>query len=133
MSLRRAGIALLVGSLAATVATVPVSMASAERAKSERGVAAKRFDQKKPPHGNATGKLPAPHSLRAPVTDENFYFVMADRFENGASTNDTGGIPGTRLEHGFDPTSRGFYNGGDLKDCWIESTTSAVSAPPLSG
>ena len=23
------------------------------------------------------------HSLRAPVTDENFYFVMADRFENG--------------------------------------------------
>ncbi len=56
-----------------------------------------------------------PHSLRAPVTDENFYFVMADRFENGATTNDTGGIPGTRLEHGFDPTSRGFYNGGDLE------------------
>jgi alpha-amylase len=115
MSLRRAGIALLVGSLAATVATLPVSMASAERAKSERGVAAKRLDQKKPPQGNATGKLPAPHSLRAPVTDENFYFVMADRFENGATTNDTGGIAGTRLEHGFDPTSRGFYNGGDLE------------------
>ena len=27
--------------------------------------------------------LQAKHSLRAPVTDENFYFVMADRFENG--------------------------------------------------
>ena len=25
----------------------------------------------------------AGHSLRAGVTDENFYFVMADRFENG--------------------------------------------------
>ena len=25
------------------------------------------------------------HSLRAPVTDESFYFVMADRFENGST------------------------------------------------
>ncbi|MGH8937815.1 MAG: alpha-amylase family glycosyl hydrolase, partial [Actinomycetes bacterium] len=64
------------------------------------------------------GKLPsgagALHSLRSPVTDENFYFVMADRFENGDAGNDTGGIPGDRLQHGFDPTARGFYNGGDL-------------------
>ena len=56
----------------------------------------------------------AQHSLRAPVTDESFYFVMADRFENGSATNDTGGIAGDRLVHGFDPTARGFYNGGDL-------------------
>ena len=28
-------------------------------------------------------ELAAQHSLRGPVTDENFYFVMADRFENG--------------------------------------------------
>ena len=27
-----------------------------------------------------------------PVTDENFYFVMADRFENGNTANDTGGL-----------------------------------------
>ncbi|MGH8892358.1 MAG: alpha-amylase family glycosyl hydrolase [Actinomycetes bacterium] len=64
------------------------------------------------------GKLPsgagALHSLRSPVTDENFYFVMADRFENGDAGNDTGDIPGDRLQHGFDPTARGFYNGGDL-------------------
>ena len=59
--------------------------------------------------------LAGPHSLRAPVTDENFYFVMADRFENGDTANDTGGIPGDRLTHGFDPTAKGFYNGGDLK------------------
>jgi glycosidase len=54
------------------------------------------------------------HSLRPPVSDENFYFVMADRFANGTTANDTGGIPGGRLDHGFDPTARGFYNGGDL-------------------
>src|SRR5215207_881077 len=59
--------------------------------------------------------LPALHSLRAPVTDESFYFVMADRFENGSTANDTGGLTGDRLVTGFDPTSRGIYNGGDLK------------------
>ena len=32
----------------------------------------------------AAAKLTGKHSLRAPVTDENFYFVMADRFENGS-------------------------------------------------
>src|ERR687898_424422 len=57
----------------------------------------------------------AQHSLRSPVTDENFYFIMADRFENGTTDNDTGGIAGGRDQHGFDPTNKGFYNGGDLK------------------
>ncbi|GAA2620134.1 hypothetical protein GCM10010399_59070 [Dactylosporangium fulvum] len=55
------------------------------------------------------------HSLRAPVTDENFYFVMADRFDNGDPGNDRGGLPDDRLISGFDPTHKGFYNGGDLK------------------
>jgi alpha-amylase len=57
----------------------------------------------------------ARHSLRAPVTGESFYFVMADRFENGSAANDRGGLTGDRLVHGFDPTGRGFYQGGDLK------------------
>ena len=58
----------------------------------------------------------AAHSLRSPVTDEDFYFVMADRFENGDPANDTGGSTSTdRLVHGFDPKATGFYNGGDLK------------------
>ena len=35
----------------------------------------------------------AHHSLRAPVTDQNFYFVMADRFANGTTANDHGGPP----------------------------------------
>ena len=46
---------------------------------------------------------------------ENFYFVMTDRFANGDTSNDTGGIAGDRLAHGFDPTNEGFYHGGDIK------------------
>src|SRR5215212_11058381 len=57
----------------------------------------------------------SPHSLRKPVTDENFYFVMADRFANGDSANDTGGLGDDPLVSGFDPASKGFYHGGDLK------------------
>ena len=51
---------------------------------------------------------------RAPE-DEIIYFVLPDRFENGDSANDRGGITGTRLDHGFDPAHKGFYQGGDLK------------------
>lgn len=65
-----------------------------------------------PDHGGGIRALP---SLRGPVTDETFYFVMADRFENGDPTNDRGGLPDDRLVSGFDPTHKGFYNGGDLK------------------
>ncbi|MBT2512456.1 alpha-amylase family glycosyl hydrolase [Arthrobacter sp. ISL-30] len=57
----------------------------------------------------------AQHSLRAPVTDENFYFVMADRFNNGSAVNDDGGLGSDPMVSGFDPTRKGFYNGGDLK------------------
>ncbi|TDD71963.1 pullulanase-type alpha-1,6-glucosidase [Jiangella aurantiaca] len=59
-------------------------------------------------------------SLRAGLTDERFYFVMADRFDNGDPANDTGGHgvpPGAeepRLVHGHDPADKGFYHGGDL-------------------
>ena len=47
--------------------------------------------------------------------DEIVYFVLPDRFENGDTENDTGGFEGGPLDHGFDPTAKGFYNGGDLK------------------
>ena len=53
--------------------------------------------------------------MRGAVTDEDFYFVMADRFANGDTGNDTGGLGNDRLVSGFDPTRKGFYNGGDLK------------------
>lgn len=47
--------------------------------------------------------------------DEIIYFVLPDRFENADPANDRGGIAGGRLDHGFDPTHKGFYQGGDLK------------------
>jgi glycosidase len=51
---------------------------------------------------------------RAP-TEEIVYFVLPDRFENGNPANDRGGLKGDRLKHGFDPTSKGFFHGGDLQ------------------
>lgn len=46
--------------------------------------------------------------------DEVIYFLLPDRFDNGDPANDTGDMPGGRLDHGFDPTHEGFYHGGDL-------------------
>ena len=51
---------------------------------------------------------------RAP-SEEIVYFVLPDRFENGDTSNDTGGVEGGPLETGFDPTHKGFFHGGDLK------------------
>ena len=66
------------------------------------------------PATSADQKL-ATASLRELATRERFYFVMADRFANGDTGNDRGGLTGGRLETGFDPTDEGFYHGGDLK------------------
>ncbi len=58
--------------------------------------------------------------VSAPVRElgegETFYFVLTDRFENGDATNDEGGLTpsGDRLATGFDPTDKGFYQGGDI-------------------
>jgi glycosidase len=56
----------------------------------------------------------AKNSLRAPLTRERFYFVMADRFANGNQANDTGGLSGDRTVTGYDPTAKGWYHGGDI-------------------
>jgi glycosidase len=54
-------------------------------------------------------------NLRArPPQDEVIYFLLPDRFANGDTSNDRGGLQGDRLQTGFDPTSKAFYNGGDL-------------------
>ncbi len=47
--------------------------------------------------------------------DEVIYFVLPDRFANGDTANDRGGLAGDRLHTGFDPASKAFYNGGDLR------------------
>ena len=68
-------------------------------------------------HDGSHADPAAHHSFRQPVTDQNFYFVMADRFDNGDPANDNGGLPpGTgEGQSGFDPTGKGWYHGGDLK------------------
>ena len=64
----------------------------------------------------ANAVAPAKPSYRARLPeDEVIYFLLPDRFENGDSANDRGGIAGDRLQTGFDPTHKGFFHGGDLK------------------
>ena len=52
--------------------------------------------------------------LEREPSEEIVYFVLPDRFENGDTSNDTGGFTGGRLATGFDPAARGFFHGGDL-------------------
>ncbi|WP_296818587.1 alpha-amylase family glycosyl hydrolase [Brevundimonas sp.] len=64
----------------------------------------------------AVAPASAQEALRLrPVEDEVIYFVLPDRFENGSTENDEGGLTGDRLTTGFDPTHKGFYHGGDLQ------------------
>ena len=62
---------------------------------------------------SAPASAAADYRARLPQ-DEVIYFLLPDRFENGDRSNDSGRIPGGRLDHGFDPTDEGFYHGGDL-------------------
>ncbi|WP_180686642.1 pullulanase-type alpha-1,6-glucosidase [Streptomyces gossypiisoli] len=64
-----------------------------------------------PPSDAKLAAEPARHDL----TREQFYFVLPDRFANGDKRNDRGGLTGSRLTTGYDPTDKGFYQGGDLK------------------
>ncbi|WP_330283808.1 pullulanase-type alpha-1,6-glucosidase [Streptomyces sp. NBC_00588] len=64
-----------------------------------------------PPSDAKLAAAPARHD----DTREQFYFVMPDRFANGDTGNDEGGLTGSRLSTGYDPTDKGFYQGGDLK------------------
>lgn len=64
----------------------------------------------------------APHATTAALDamrarlpeDEIIYLVMPDRFENGDPSNDRGGLSGDRLSTGYDPTTKGFFHGGDI-------------------
>ena len=62
----------------------------------------------------AAGAASAQDHRSRPPQDEVIYFLLPDRFANGDPSNDTGGLAGGRLDHGFDPTDAGFYQGGDL-------------------
>ncbi|WP_217237114.1 pullulanase-type alpha-1,6-glucosidase [Streptomyces sp. AC555_RSS877] len=73
---------------------------------------AARADTPPPPPSDARlAAEPARHD----ATREQFYFVLPDRFANGDTGNDRGHLTGSRLSTGYDPTDKGFYQGGDLK------------------
>ncbi len=63
-----------------------------------------------PPIDPSLIKAPVSH----PVQDEAFYFLLTDRFEDGDPSNNTGGIPGNEFDHGYLPTHKNFFHGGDL-------------------
>lgn len=52
---------------------------------------------------------------RGPLASESIYFVMTDRFANGDTKNDLGGITGGRSQTGFDPSDKAYFHGGDIK------------------
>ncbi len=64
----------------------------------------------RPPSDAKLAAEPARHD----ATKEQFYFVLPDRFANGDTGNDEGGLTGSRMSTGFDPSDKGFYQGGDL-------------------
>ena len=58
----------------------------------------------------ALSALPTQSSLAS----QRIYFVMPDRYANGSTANDRGGLSGPRTKTGFDPTDPSYYHGGDL-------------------
>src|SRR5437660_1600686 len=72
--------------------------------------------------GSGASAPPAPSDqamaaspFRPGLTGEQYYFVMPDRFADGNTANDAGGLTGGRTSTGFDPTDKGYYHGGDLQ------------------
>ncbi|MFJ9605563.1 pullulanase-type alpha-1,6-glucosidase [Kitasatospora sp. NPDC101176] len=91
----RTAVLLAAALTAATLGGAPAALAAAPPA---------------PPSDAALAATAGRHDL----TREQFYFVLPDRFANGDTRNDTGGITGGRMDNGFDPADKGFYHGGDL-------------------
>ncbi|MDE0067532.1 MAG: alpha-amylase family glycosyl hydrolase [Acidimicrobiaceae bacterium] len=92
-----------------TSASQPADPTEAASRKTETTAAPTATAPPVPGHG------PVAAPARHPYLDRSIYFVMVDRFENGDTSNDTAGIDGGPLDHGFLPTNRGYHHGGDLR------------------
>src|SRR5262249_56917183 len=67
--------------------------------------------------GGARPRVPASVNqlpTQSPLASERIYLVMPDRYANGSTANDRGGLTGPRSRTGYDPTDPGYYHGGDL-------------------
>ena len=67
-----------------------------------------------PPTGAVLAALSQPPT-QSSLASQRIYFVMPDRYANGDTANDTGGLSGPTGVTGLDPSSTGYYHGGDLK------------------
>ena len=54
-------------------------------------------------------------TARSSLANDSIYFVMFDRYKNGDSTNDRGGLVGDVNQTGYLPTDIAYSHGGDLK------------------
>jgi glycosidase len=52
---------------------------------------------------------------RSSFANDSIYFVMFDRYKNGDTTNDRGGLTGDVTQTGYLPTDWAYSHGGDLK------------------
>jgi glycosidase len=57
----------------------------------------------------------ATNIARGAQSDESAYFVMTDRYANGDTTNDNGGVKAGAFDSGFEPSDYGMFHGGDFK------------------
>ena len=53
-------------------------------------------------------------AIRTSIATQRIYFVMTDRYANGNTGNDRGGLTGSRDVTGFDPADPGWFHGGDF-------------------
>jgi glycosidase len=67
-----------------------------------------------PPTGAALTALAKP-PVYASLASQRVYFVMTDRYANGDTSNDRGGLNGGPGNTGFDPANTAYYHGGDFK------------------
>ncbi|MDX6485943.1 MAG: hypothetical protein QOF43_1096 [Gaiellaceae bacterium] len=70
--------------------------------------------------GSSTRAAGPPASLAVPgpvssLASDRIYFVMTDRYANGDPSNDSGGVTGNRNTTGYDPSSDGYFHGGDFR------------------
>lgn len=64
---------------------------------------------------SAASSPEVPAAPRSPIVGERFYFVMTDRYIDGDPNNNTGGKAGPISVTGYEPTSDGYFHGGDLR------------------
>ena len=67
-----------------------------------------------PPSPTEAAALAKP-GVASSLASQRIYFVMPDRYANGDTANDRGGLTGSASVTGYDPADPGYFHGGDLR------------------